>query len=212
MPNSWSSPPIDWSLPPGRTDWSVGTGATAVERTLALACAAAGAVAVAVTVPDGVDWRWWQWVVVLVLAVDVVGGVAANGLSTAKRLYHSPPADGAGAVVRLVHHPVGFSALHVHPFVVAAVLPGGGWGWALAWYLACVGATALVVAVPPYLQRPAALAVVALLLVLAPLGPPPDGLQWFGPVLALKLVLAHAVREEPYRPGPLTSTTQPSAA
>jgi len=50
------------------------------------------------------------------------------------------------------------------------------------------------------LQRPAALGVLAIALVLAPVVAAPDSLAWFGPVLVAKLVVAHAVREEPYRP------------
>lgn len=64
------------------------------------------------------------------------------------------------------------------------------------------------VAAPAYVRRAVAFAVVALLLVLAPLLAPPDGLQWFCPLLTVKLVLAHAVRRKPYRPGPWATTVQ----
>lgn len=205
----WLAPPIDWTIPAGPTDWLLGTGATRLERVVVWSCAAAGTAAAAgVALHFGVAWRWWQWLLVLLVALDLLGGAPANALSTAKRLYHSAPPPGAHPLNRLVRHPFGFSALHLHPFVLAALLPGGTWVWGLAWYLGGLAGTAFVVLAPAYVRRAVAFAVVALLLVLAPLVAPPDGLQWFGPVLVVKLVLAHAVREEPYRPGPWTTTEQ----
>ena len=52
-----------------------------------------------------------------------------------------------------------------------------------------------------------ALAIATVALISAPLVDAPDGLAWLGPVLVLKLVAAHAVREEPYRPAAVTTPT-----
>ncbi len=196
---------VDWRAPPGPPGWLVGAGATRGERALVAAATAAGTLLVLAA--GSPTWRWWQWALVLAVAVDVVGGVAANALGPAKRQYHGPPPPDAGRGARTLRHPVLFAAAHVHPFVLVLVLPGDAWGWALLWYAACVAGSAVVHAAPLHLARPLAFAVLAALLVVpwaltAPAVAAPDGLAWFGPVLACKLVAAHAVREEPYRPAP----------
>ena len=65
-----------------------------------------------------------------------------------------------------------------------------------------LGGTVAVVAAPLYLRRPLAAAITTVAFIGAPLVDAPGALAWLGPVLVLKLVAAHAVREEPYRPAP----------
>ena len=192
---------IDWEVPGGRPDWLFGTGAAPGERRLVgTATAVVTGVVVAVAAVQDAAWSWWQWALVLVLTVDVAGGAVANALGSAKRLYHSPVPPGLSAAHRLLRSHVAFAALHVHPVVLAVLLPDAGPGWAAAWYLLALGGTAAVVAAPLYLRRPLAAAVVTAAVTAAPLVAAPAGLGWFGPVLVIKLVAAHAVREEPYRP------------
>jgi hypothetical protein len=192
---------IDWEVPDGSPDWLLGTGAVPGERRLVgTATVATTAVAAAVAAAQEVTWSWWQWTLVLVLTVDVAGGVVANALGSAKRLYHSPVPPGLSLPQRVLRSHVGFAAVHVQPFVLAVLLPDATLGWAAAWYGVCLAGTAAVVRAPLYLRRPLAAAVVTVAVVAAPLAAGPAGLAWFGPVLALKLVAAHAVREEPYRP------------
>lgn len=168
--------------------------------------------ALAVAAAQGVDWSWWQWALVLVLTADVAGGVPANSLGTAKRLYHSPAPPGSPLRGRVLRNPVGFAALHFHPFLVAAAFADATWMWATAWYALALGGTVAVVAVPLYLRRPLAAALVTVALIAAPLLTAPKGLVWLGPVLVLKLVAAHAVREEPYRPETGAPADAPSSA
>ncbi|MGY1770823.1 hypothetical protein [Blastococcus sp. SYSU D00813] len=201
MTNSRQGVVVDWALPAGRTDWLLGSGAVPAERRLVWGATAASAGLLVVAASgQGVAWSWWQWALVLVLTVDVAGGVPANALGSAKRLYHSPTPAGTSAAQRLVRSHVAFTSLHVHPFLLVAVLPDGTWWWAGAWYLLCLGGTAAIVGVPLYLRRPLAAAIATVALIAAPLVEAPAGLAWLGPVLVLKLVVAHAVREEPYRP------------
>lgn len=199
---------VDWALPEGKPDWLLGTGVVPAERLLVwtATAVAAGAFVAAAAVTD-VAWSWWQWALVVLLTVDIAGGVPANALGSAKRLYHSPLPPGLPFRQRVLRSPVGFAALHVHPFLLAALLPDATWSWAATWYLASVVGTTAVMAVALYLRRPLAAAIVTVALVAAPLIDAPAGLAWFGPVLTLKLVAAHAVREEPYRPGALTTRT-----
>jgi hypothetical protein len=72
-------------------------------------------------------------------------------------------------------------------------------------YLAIVfgliaAAALIVIATPLYLKRPVSLTLlcVALLASIYIITPVP-GLEWLPPFLFLKLVVAHIVREEPYR-------------
>lgn len=201
MTNSCQGARIDWTVPAGRPDWLLGAGAVRAERrTVWGASAVAAGAAVAVAAAQDVTWSWWQWSLVLVLTLDVAGGVVANALGSAKRFYHSPVPRGLPLPQRVVRDHVGFAALHVHPFVVAALLPDASWPWAAAWYLASLAGTVAVVRAPLYLRRPLAAAVVTVAVVAAPLVDAPAGLAWLGPVLVLKLVASHGVREEPYRP------------
>jgi hypothetical protein len=190
---------IDWEPPAGRPDWLMGAGTTRGERATVWVGTVLGVAAVVSGAPQG--WSWWQWGLVVVLAADLVGGVVANSLSTAKRQYHGGHAPAARrSSTRVLRSSTVFASAHVHPFVVALLLPDASWRWAAGWYVGCVVSVFLVHRVPLHLQRPTAFAAVAVLLVAAPLVAAPEGLAWFGPVLAVKLVGAHAVREEPYRP------------
>jgi hypothetical protein len=195
-------PLIDWTVPAGRQDWLMGTGAEPSERALVQVAAAASVlVLLGVAAAQDVAWTWWQWLLVLALTVDVAGGVVANALGTAKRLYHSPfPAR--TALRRVVCHPAGFAALHVHPFALAALMTDATLAWAATWYAVPLAGTLAVVAAPLHLRRPLAAAVVTAAVIGAPLVDAPQALAWFGPVLVLKLVASHAVPEEPYRPSP----------
>jgi hypothetical protein len=192
---------VDWVIPEGKPDWLVGTGALPAERHLVWWSTTVATVAVvAATVHADPVWTWWQWLLVLAVAIDVAGGVPANMLATAKRQYHGAPTAPATARERLLRNPVAFSALHLHPFALTVALPDSHLMWASAWYLVCLAGTAAVVATPLYLHRPLAAAIATSTFVAVPLIDAPDGLSWLGPLLVLKLVVAHAVREEPYRP------------
>lgn len=54
--------------------------------------------------------------------------------------------------------------------------------------------------IPLYLQRPVALMIVMLSIIVAQITPSPAGLEWLALIFMIKLVLSHGVREEPYRP------------
>ncbi|WP_226599601.1 hypothetical protein [Streptomyces violascens] len=71
-----------------------------------------------------VGWAWWQWALAVALVWDLAGGVVANGLDTVKVFYHSPLPSNTPKRVRVAHHPVGFTALHIQPTLIALVFPG----------------------------------------------------------------------------------------
>ncbi|HWS51808.1 MAG TPA: hypothetical protein VN241_12420 [Microbacterium sp.] len=179
---------IDWRIPRGRRDHLFGTGATPVEKLLAIGVAAVGTALVLAAAPIE-EWFWWQTAIVSVVAFDLLGGVVANGLGSAKREHHHDGSD---------LRPMLFAAAHVQPIVVGLMF-GALW-WGFAWYAVALVSVVVVRSVPLFLQRPVALGACTIVAVVAPAAPSPDGLGWVPVVLMLKLALAHAVTEEPYRP------------
>ena len=132
---------------------------------------------------------WLLAIVAALIAFDVVGGAVCNMTDTTKRWYHRPgtaPKDHFG-----------FIALHiVHIVLVAWLFRGDGFDWTFAvivsaWLLV---SAILVLRAPELLKSPLAVALytVALVLALYWLGPAP-GLEWFVPLLFLKLLIGHAV-------------------
>ncbi len=73
-------------------------------------------------------------------------------------LPHGPERTGplrrTGNDLPAVRDHVGFAALHVHPFVVAALLPGATVLWAGVWYASGLAGTVAVVCVPLHLAGP----------------------------------------------------------
>lgn len=177
-----------------RPDWLFGTGATPAEKMLAHSIAVLGALALAVA-GRHLHWSWWQWLLGLLLVWDLVGGVVANGLDTAKRFYHSPLPPTTKRPARVLHHPVGFTGAHIQPILAGLCFPGGTWWWGALWYAWALVGAIVVEAVAERLQRPIALAMVVAGVMTAPLLPGPYGLTWLPAVLLLKLVLAHGVPE-----------------
>ncbi len=179
-----------------------GAGATPTEKNLARAAGAAGAVLtvgyVAVTAPEA--WMVWQYVLAAVLAFDLIGGVVANGLNSAKRDHFAADAAAASWLGRLVRRPILFAIVHVQPIVIGLLFPGAAWWWGPAWYVTVLLTVVVVRRSPLYLQRPVALLFCTIIAVLAPVVPAPFGLWWVPVIMVLKLPLAHAVHEEPYRP------------
>ncbi len=193
---------IDWTPPSQRGSALFGRGATRAEQTLTLVAGIVGtAVVLAASILRfGDSWSLLAYVIVGVIALDVLGGIVANALNAAKRDHHGPPPPNAPGAGRILRNPVLFSALHVQPIILALVVPPHAWGWGVGWYLAVLVAVIVVVRVPLPLQRPASFAIGMLTAVSAlTVIPAPPGLEWVPAAMVLKLVMAHAVREEPYR-------------
>lgn len=194
-------PPICWEYS-GATDPLVGSGATRAERWLGYGGAAlvtalliwtSALGALPISAP-------WQWAVLVFFAYDIGGGAAANMLNSCKRFYHTPAKPYEGAMIRAVKSVPIFTALHIHPILSAWLLGGSVLNGAI-WYVLLQLAVWLTLAAPLYLRR----ALATLLTVLAFIGatgllPLGTGLEWFIPCLFVKMVMGHAVREEPYSP------------
>ncbi|WP_019179536.1 hypothetical protein [Microbacterium yannicii] len=193
---------VDWRAPDAKADALFGAGATRAEKSLANGVGIAGAVFIVLAAwVNEADWNILLYLVAAIIAFDVVGGVVANGLNAAKRDHFGPPsATERTALGRLVRHPVIFTSLHIHPIIVGTFYPPHLWWWGPLWYLGILAGTAIVRSVPLYLERPVALGFCALVAMVSAYSPMPEMWGWLPVMLALKLVLAHAVQEEPYRP------------
>jgi hypothetical protein len=174
----------------------LGPGASRGEVGLALGAAATAAVALpALAWRAGVEWSALRWGVAALLAADLVGGVVVNASSPARRYYFR-----AGRTTR--HH-LGFVALHtVHVVVFAWLFAGGSWLVALALSGLLLGGAVLIRSSPVHLRRP-----VALLGVLIPLaalsgGSIAPGMEWFVPVLLLKLFVSYLLGDVPAATSP----------
>jgi len=154
---------IDWNVPTPRLGWKgswdkfVGPGATDAEEWLQLG---AGLIIGAAMVglfwqANGLQAGWLVFVFVVVLALDLGGGLITNSTATAKRWYH-----------RAEHSKFAlFKFIAIHGLHVGAV----AWIFAdeaLLYFAVSYGflmlATALILWVPLYLQRPAAVSFFAI--------------------------------------------------
>lgn len=198
------TPHVDWSYS-GDADPLLGTGATLTERLFGYGFASLITTLLVVidqfrTAPIATSWRI---LVYIFLSFDIAGGAAVNMLNSCKRFYHSPVKPEDGAIGKILKNSQLFTGLHVQPIIAAWTL-GEDWANvlnAVIWYVILQIGVLIVRKVPLYLKRGVAAAIVITVLVtngaFLSIG---DGLDWFIPSLFLKLALAHAVREEPYRP------------
>ncbi|WP_375572117.1 hypothetical protein ABWH92_03280 [Ahrensia marina] len=185
----------------GHTDGLVGTGATNAERLMGY-----GTALLLTTIIVGADMMrgsslaatWWQIGILAFFAYDIAGGAVANMLNSCKRLYHSSRKPTEGPLLAALKDARVFTGIHVHPIIIAATL-GGSLSNSVIWYLALQVAVWLTLAAPLYLRRAAATALVMVAILVhqiwLPLG---TGLEWVIPALFIKMVLGHAVQEEPY--------------
>lgn len=191
---------VDW-VPPaprdgmaGAWDRFVGPGATSAEEwvQLGFGLAVAAGCLVLFWLGGGLERGWPAIAVAVVLALDLGGGLITNATSAAKRWYHRP-GHGKGAHLRFV-------AVHgLHIAAVAWLMTGPGWLYFGLAYGFLMAAAVAIVAVPLYLQRPVALGLagIGILLAQLPVLTVP-GLGWFLPLLLLKLLVAHLVKEAPF--------------
>lgn len=191
---------IDWSYD-GKPDELMGTGATKSEKIIAYASGLLVPLALLFAGIKGmVHWTWWQWLIAIAIAADISAGAVANALNSCKRFYHSPVQPGEENF-RLVKNHLFFTALHVYPLIVWLAFDRTNWLFAVVWYTLLLLAAWIILRIPLYLRRPVSVAiVVSVILMNTYLVTPIAGFEWFAPLLFIKIIAGHAVREEPYRP------------
>lgn len=191
---------IEWTVPEprkgvmGAWDRFIGPGATDAEEWVQLGLGlmiGAGALALYFST-HGLEAGWLMSGLLVLLCLDLGGGIVTNATASAKRWYHR---SGQGVLPHLR-----FVAIHgLHIAFVA-------WGWAeapieffVATYGVLLASAAIICAVPLYLQRPVAIGLFGLTLLAAQAGPMVlPGLEWFVPLLMLKLLISHLVAEAPF--------------
>ena len=191
---------IDWNYS-GKPDGFFGTGSTHIEQ--AIVCAG-GVIGTGIVIwhasTQSLPWAWWQYAIAALLALDVLGGVIANSLNSCKRYYHSPVKPEETGFTALAKNHFVFTLLHVHPILIG-LLFSLNLQYGIFWYLALVLSSLLVLAIPLYLQRAAAMGIImTAILANYYMIQPVSGFEWLIPALFLKIVYGHIVREEPYRP------------
>lgn len=192
---------IDWQVPAsrsgfkGKIDSFIGPGATSAEKNIqSYIPLLAGGLLIFSAYVGEFDWHLSQYLVALILTLDMVGGVITNATASAKRWYHR---EGEGFKQHMA-----FIMVH---FVQLGFFSGFFLDFNLVW-IALVGgymlfASTLILLTPLYLQRPVALTLycVSLLLSLY-VFESVAGLEWFLPVFYLKLLISHLLKEAPFCP------------
>ncbi|MFN8373096.1 MAG: hypothetical protein U0694_09500 [Anaerolineae bacterium] len=192
---------VNWQYPAPRTgfmgemDKFLGPGTTRAEFWLEIGAAVAAAVALVLyALAKPLDWSVWQFLVAALLTLDIVGGVVTNAASSAKRWYHRPQQG-------LRQH-MTFIAVHALQLVLMVLFfRANDWGYFVIAYGYLLLSSLVILRLPLYLQRPAAmLALCGGFVLNSYVLIPAAGLEWFLPVFYLKLLVCHLLREEPYRP------------
>jgi len=192
---------IDWNYSGPPEPW-MGTGATRSERLLATSAGLLVPLILVYFAASGyVTWPWWEFLIAGLIGADVGAGAVANALNSCKRFYHSPVKNEESGLTALAQQPMFFAAFHIYPLLAGIIF--GPWDlyYGFVWYMAMLASGLLILRAPLYLRRPAAVMLVCTaILINAYLLPCPRGFEWLVPLLFIKILLGHMVREEPYRP------------
>ncbi len=186
---------IDWNYPEPRKglDKFIGPGATKAEIILQFTLAGLfGIGIVAYSFCAKFGWTWWQYLIGFLIAMDMSGGILTNATSSAKRWYHR---EGVGFKTHF-----GFVLIHLLQIVIISwAFMDFDIAYILITYGYLVGGSLIILQTKHYLQRPVALFLVAVGFVISlyALGAAP-GVEWFAPMLFLKIMVSHLLKEEPY--------------
>ncbi|MCG7585815.1 hypothetical protein [Photobacterium sp. OFAV2-7] len=190
---------IDWNCQ-GKFNFTTGHGATRAESILASYAAFLAPVILYFLSWQNLEWSLLQIAVASFLAIDMIGGVLTNSLGSMKRFLYSEQVLPQSMMAKLVKSKFVFPIIHFQIFL-APLCFDVTWGYALFWYGMMIASIVLIHVLPLYLHRPVALAIVMLAVMINQSAfMPLSGLEWLAPIYIIKLVLSHAVREEPYRP------------
>ncbi|MCA9912640.1 MAG: hypothetical protein KC496_04810 [Anaerolineae bacterium] len=198
-----AQPRISWKPPQSRSGWwkawdeFMGPGATRAEEVLQIA----GMLLLSALV--GLYW-WLQWerlqwtalqtIITTIFLLDLSGGIVVNASNSAKRWYHRE-----GYTLRQHMTFIGVHLLHLVAF--ALLFDAYGLDFVLVNYGFLMGATLLLWVVPLYVQRPLGFLLYALAILMSLYWfAHPAGMEWFLPMFYLKLILAHDLKEAPFRP------------
>jgi cell division protein FtsW (lipid II flippase) len=192
---------IDWTIPELRTGWRgqidkiIGPGATKAEINLQLYLPLLAVVAVlSIGVFNNYNWTWGQYAISAFIVLDMVGGIATNLTSTAKRWNFR---EGNGFKEHMI-----FISIHIiQLLLVSYFFLDFDLAWAFQNYAFLLLAGIIILKTPLYLQRAVSgMAFVVALILSMYVFAAPLHLEWFLPLFYYKLLVSHVVREEPYSP------------
>ena len=192
---------IDWKLPEIRKGWRgkidkiIGPGATKAEKNIQLYLPLiAMFIVVGHALYSNYGWTVGQYLVAVFFAMDMVGGIATNLTSAAKRWYFRKGNGFKQHMFFIGQHIVQLT-LASYFFLDFDIM------WIATIYVYLMLSVALILACPLYLQRPVSGMVFATSVALSLyVFESPEHLEWFLLLFFYKLQISHAVQEEPYRP------------
>ncbi len=194
---------IDWSYPEPRTGFAgfidrlVGPGATTAELFIQFGFAIfAGLFIFGYSEFYDYGWTWWQTLIASYLAFDICGGIATNATSSAKRWWHRSERQNTKSRMK-------FIVPHIYmPLLIVLAFMPGEWFFLIFIYGYLLVGSYIISSVQLYLRRPVSLIlyVGAIFSAMIFFTPMVRGLEWFVPLLFLKLFVSHLNQEEPYRP------------
>jgi len=146
------------------------------------------------------EWNYIQLIIGFFIAFDISGGMVCNSLNSCKRFYHSTLSKKEGKKEVIFKNHLLFSSFHIHPIIAWLIFDINYWIYGVIWYVIFMIAVIMVIRTPLYLKRPISmlLILIAIMLncyIIAPL----TGFEWLMPVLFIKIIYGHLVKEEPYR-------------
>lgn len=178
----------------GMLDRFLGPGTTGGEYLIILAPTLLFTIIVPIlAVQRGLAWSWWQYAAAALLAFDISGGITTNATSSAKRWYHR---EGQGMKAHLA-----FLSVHIVQICASGLLFGeSSWNYILITYGLLMAGGLIILMVPIYLQRSTALAFTTLgiLLSIYNVIPQISGMEWFAPLIFIKLFASHLPTEAPF--------------
>jgi hypothetical protein len=195
------NPHLNWNYS-GKADFLFGTGATIAERGVVWMASLTGLSLYGYFyLTRAFSWTVWQYLVAGVIAFDVVGGIVANSLNSCKRFYHTPARPDEPRYAPFFKNHLAFSALHIHPLLVAFFFGAGEMLYGVVWYAYLLIGALIIVKTPLYLKRPMSFLLIAVALLLnGYFITPVPGFEWLAVALMIKILYGHLVPEEPYRP------------
>lgn len=184
----------------GKTDVINGTGAYREEKIIAfIGSAIIPIVLIFQLILGRLEWTPLQILIGLFIGFDIGGGMVSNALNSCKRFYETPLKTNEGKGAKYAKDNRIYLGLHIHPIVVGLLYNNMDWFYALTWYAIFMASVLIVCKMPLYLKRPVSvlltlIAIVVNLYLITPV----IGFEWFIPMLFIKIVCGHLIREEPY--------------
>jgi hypothetical protein len=190
---------IQWDYE-GKTDFATGTGSYTVEKVIGYSGSVVLPGLLFFLLSKGMlQWNVIQIVVGFLLAFDIGGGMVSNALNSCKRFYHSPLRSKEGRIAGVLKNHLLFSSFHVHPIIVGLLYNDMDWVYGLVWYAIFMLSVVSVYITPLYLKRPVSMLIILIAFVMnIYVFIPISGFEWLMPMLFIKIVYGHLVREEPY--------------